>query len=114
MAQSLDSLRAQVAGVGVGSAIGVLAIAALCVFFFRRRKAAETEHGDGRSGPESANPAMTSPFGSGGITHEAGPASIYETGMGQSHEIGGVAVEPIHEASADNEIHEIFNPRNRV
>ena len=40
-----------------------------------------------------------------------GPHSIYETGVGQSHEIEGVATEPVHEVGTDNEICEIANPQ---
>ena len=44
--------------------------------------------------------------------HEVGgPTSIYEAGVGQSHEIEGVAMDPAHEAGTDNEIHEIANSR---
>lgn len=37
--------------------------------------------------------------------------SVYEAGVGQPYEIGGVAVYNVHEAGTDSEIHEIGNPR---
>ena len=54
---------------------------------------------------------MASSSDRGGIAHEAGPSSIYEAGVGQSHEIEGTATDPVHEAGTDNEIHEIANPQ---
>lgn len=35
----------------------------------------------------------------------------YEAGVGQPHEIGGDAIDNVHEAGTDNEIHEIANQR---
>ena len=97
------------AGIGVGCAVGVLAVAALCFFFFRTYKVVRIDN-SGRSEPGSGNPAMTSSSDR-GIAHEVGPPSIYEAGVGQSHEIEGVAMDPVHEAGTDNEIHEIANPQ---
>ena len=37
--------------------------------------------------------------------------SVNEAGVGQSHEIGGVGLNPIHEAGTDHEIHEIASPK---
>ena len=96
------------AGIGVGCAVGVLAVAALCFFFFRSHKVVRIDN-NGRSEPGSGNPAMMSSSDRGGIAHEVGPPSIYEAGVGQSHEIEGVATDPVHEAGTDNEIHEIAN-----
>ena len=98
------------AGIGVGYAVGVLAIAALCFFFFRSYKVVRIDN-TGRSEPGSGNPAMISSSDRGGIAHGVGPPSIYEAGVGQSHEIEGVATDPVHEAGTDNEIHEIANPQ---
>ena len=98
------------AGIGVGCAVGVLVIAALCFFFFRTYKVVRIDN-TGRSEPWSGNPAMTSSSDRGGIAHEVGAPSIYEAGVGQSHETEGVATDPVHEAGIDNEIHEIANPQ---
>ena len=97
------------AGIGVGCAVGVLAIAAFVFFFFRRYKVIRIDN-NGHSETGSGNPAMASSSDR-GIAHEVGPASIYEAGVGQSHEIEGVAMDPVHEAGTDNEIHEIANPQ---
>lgn len=91
------------AGVGVGSAVGVLAIAALCFFCFQRQTVTNTERGNRRSEPLSANAAMTSASDTRGIA--------YEVGVGQPYEIGGDAIDNVHEAGTDNEIHEIANQR---
>ena len=98
------------AGIGVGCAVGVLAIAALCFFFFRSYKVVRIDHNE-RSEQGSGNPAMTSSSNRGVIAHEVGPPSIHEAGVGQSHEIEGVATDTVHEAGTDNEIHEIANPQ---
>ena len=98
------------AGIGVGCAVGVLAIAALCFFFFRSYKVVRIDNNE-RSEQGSRNPAMTSSSNIGVIAHEVGPPSIYEVGVGQSHEIEGIATDPIHEAGTDNEIHEIAKPQ---
>ena len=97
------------AGIGVGCAVGVLAIAAFLFFFFRRYKVIRIDS-NGLSETGSGNPAMASSSDR-GIAHEVGPASIYEAGVGQSHEIEGVATDPVHEAGTDNGIHEIANSR---
>lgn len=91
------------AGIGVGSAIGVLAIAALCFFCFRRRATGSTNQGNGHTELSSANAAMTSASGTRG--------TAYETGIGQPHEIGGNAIGNVHEAGTDSEIHEIAGQR---
>ena len=95
------------AGIGVGSAVGVLGIAALLFFFSRRYKFVKIEDSDRHSGPGSAQPAMT--FSSAAI-----PPIVHEAGVGQPHEVGGVAVNPIHEVGIDNEIHEIASPRTHL
>ena len=91
------------AGTGVRSAIGVLLIAALCVFCFRRQAAGSTKQGDGRADLWSANAAMTSASEIGG--------TAYGIGTGQPHEIGGDVISNVHEAGTDNEIHKIASQR---
>ena len=98
------------AGIGIGGAVGVLATASLCFFFFRRYKVVRIDD-QRRSQSASGDPAMTSLSNRGNIARMVGAPSIYETGIGQSHEIEGVATDTIHEAGADNEIHEIANPQ---
>ena len=90
------------AGVGVGSAIGVLAIAALCFFLFRRHSIAKPRHG--------TNPGMMSLIDR-DVVLGVGPLSVYEAGVGQPHEIGGVGLNTVHEAGTDHEVHEIASPR---
>ena len=92
------------AGIGVGSAVGVLELAALLFFFSRRYKVVKIEGSDRNSEPGSAHPAMTS---SSGVT----PSIVYKAGVAQPHEVGGVAVNPVYEAGMGNEIHEIAIPR---
>ena len=85
------------AGVGAGSVIGVLAIADMCYFCFRRQAIVSTKQGYGRTEPWSANAATTSVSGTGGV--------------GQPYEIGGDAIGNDRGAGADSEIHEIANQR---
>ena len=87
------------AGVGVGSAVRVLAIAALLFFCFRRRTIATTKSHNDRLETSSVSPAM-------------GPRNVaYEAGDGQIHEAGGVAASPVHEVGIDKEIYEMPDRR---
>ena len=80
----------------MGSAVGVLAIAALLFFCFRRRTIAGPKH-------EAPSPAMTSATRPGD--------GAYEAGDDQIHEAGGVTVDTVHEVGIDNEIYEMADRR---
>ena len=90
--------------------MGVLAIAVMLFVFFRRYRLVKITDGIEGSVPGPANPAMTSLLNR-GTEHRAGQPSVHEAGSSQRYEIEGVAVDPVHEAGTDNEIHEIPDPR---
>ncbi len=90
--------------------MGVLAIAVMLFVFFRRYRLVKITDGSEGSVPGPANPAMTSLLNR-GTAHGAGQPSVHEADSGLRHEIGGVAVDPIHEAGTENEIHKIPDPK---
>ena len=102
------------AGIGVGSAVGILAIAALLFFFSRRYKIIRIKESDRHSDLISANPAMTTSSGTRGPDLGTTPQVFHEAGVGQPHEVGGVAVNTMHEVGIENEIHEMANPRTNL
>ena len=101
------------AGVGVGSAIGVLTVAVVLFFCFHRQTLANTKLVNGRSEQWSGNAAMRSAFATGGIASGA-DRPPYEAGIGQPHEILGDAIDNVHEVGTDNEIHEVANERTNL